>query len=184
MAHPGMAQEAAPVTTADRWNFFKEETLSPLFFVASGVTAGVAQATNSAPQYGVGTIALVKRLGASTADNLSQNFFCDFVMATAFHQNTRYYPRGPKHRFWFRVGYAVTRAFVTHTDSGANTFNWSNVVGTAMSAGLSNAYYPPSNRNTGAIVINWSTAVIGTGFGNLGPEFMPDVLRWLKRHHL
>jgi hypothetical protein len=53
-----------------------------------------------------------------------------------------------------------------------------------MSAGLSNAYYPPANRNTGAIVINWSTAVIGSGFGNLGPEFMPDVIRWLKRHHL
>jgi hypothetical protein len=45
-----MAQDAAPVTTAERWNFFKEETLSPLFFVSKGVTAGMAQATNSAPR--------------------------------------------------------------------------------------------------------------------------------------
>jgi hypothetical protein len=73
---------------------------------------------------------------------------------------------------------------VTRTDSGTATFNWSNVVGTAMSAGLSNAYYPPASRAAAATLGNWGTTVAGSGLANLMPEFLPDFKRWLKRHHL
>jgi hypothetical protein len=47
---------------------------------------------------------------------------------------------------WPRIGYSISRAMIARTDSGEVTFNWSNVVGCAMSAGLSNAYYPPLSR--------------------------------------
>src|SRR5260370_542290 len=80
------------------------------------------------------------------------------------------------------------KCLIGHTvnlrEVGEGTFNWSNVVGTAMSAGLSNAYYPPASRTAGAALSNWGTSVAGSGLANLLPEFLPDFKRWLKRHHL
>jgi hypothetical protein len=73
---------------------------------------------------------------------------------------------------------------VTQRDAGGPTFNWANVLGTAMSAGLSNAYYPPASRTPSAAVTNWGTSVAGSGLANLLPEFLPDFKRWMKRHRL
>lgn len=173
-----------PATVAEKWQFFKQETISPFIPLASAVTAGVSQATRSDPQYGVGGVALAQRFGAAAGDNISQNFFSDFVAASVFHEDTRYRRKGEGHGFWSRLGYAVSRAFVARTDSGAPTPNWANFVGCALQAGLSNAYYPPPSRSAAATAINWANSLGGSGFGNLFPEFLPDFQRWLKRHHL
>jgi hypothetical protein len=174
----------APPTVAEKWQFFEQETVSPFTLLASGVNAAVSEATRSDPQYGVGGVSLAKRFGAAIGDNVSQNFFSDFLMASAFHEDTRYLRKGEGHRFWSRFGYAISRAVVTRTDAGAGTVNWANLVGCGLQAGLSNAYYPPPSRNASATAINWANSLAGSGFGNLFPEFLPDFQRWLKRHHL
>src|SRR6202035_290674 len=146
----------------------------------------VSQVTRSAPLYGrhPWPSAYPERSGASVADIVSQNFWGDFVLASAFHEDTRYRRLGESRKRWPRIQYAISRSVITHADSGRSTFNWSNVLGTAISAGLSNAYYPPASRTTGATLANWGTSVAGSGLANLLPEFLPDFKRWLKRHHL
>jgi len=172
------------VTVEQKWKFFVEETFTPLTIVASAATGGESQATNTDPKYGVGHVALAKRFGAATMDNITQNFFSDFVMASALHEDTKYRRRGEQHGFWSRVGYAISRAVVTRTNTGASTVNWSNFTGTALSVGLSNAYYPLRSRNLNATLINWGSSSASAGFGNLFPEFVPDFKRLLKRLHL
>lgn len=181
---PDPAAESGAVTVEQKWRFFIQETFTPFTILASLPTAGASQATNTDPKYGVGSIALVKRFGAATADNVTQNFFTDFVMASALHEDTKYRRRGEQYGFWARVGYAISRAVVTRTDAGASTVNWANFSGAALSVGLSNAYYPKASRNLNATALNWGSSAAGTGFGNLFPEFFPDFKRWLKRHHL
>lgn len=146
----------------------------------------VSQLTRSAPLYGrhPWPVAYPKRFGASVGDIVSQNFWSDFVLASAFHEDTRYRRRGESHKLLPRIGYAVSRSVVARSDSGESTFAWANVLGTAMSAGLSNAYYPPKSRTPSATFTNWGTSLAGTGLVNLMPEFLPDFKRWLKRHHL
>jgi hypothetical protein len=175
---------SGPVTVEQKWQFFLEETFTPLTIVASAATAGESQLTNTDPKYGVDRIAMAKRFGAASVDNVTQNFFSDFVMASALHEDTKYRRRGEQHGFWSRVGYAVSRAVVTRTDAGASTVNWANLTGTALSVGLSNAYYPVRSRNLDATAINWGFSSAGVGFADLFPEFLPDFKRWLKRHHL
>jgi len=178
------AAEAGAVTVEQKWQFFVAETFTPLTAIASAATGGESQITNTDPKYGVGHVALEKRFGAATADNVTQNFFSDFVMASVLHEDTKYRRRGERYGFWSRVGYAVSRAVVTRTNSGGTTVNWSNFTGTALSVGLSNAYYPVRSRNLNATLINWGTSSASAGFGNLFPEFVPDFKRWLKRLHL
>jgi hypothetical protein len=63
----------------------------------------------------------------------------------------------------------------------AATFNWANVAGSAMSAAMSNAYYPPVSRTAAVSAVNWGTNVAGAGFSNPLPEFGPDIAHWWKK---
>jgi len=172
---------AAP-SVSEKWNLFATETFAPLTLGAGAFNAAFSQATRSAPLYGSGLGAYSQRFGAAVGDIVSQNFFGDFLLASAFHEDTRYVRRGPEYALRTRIAYAISRSLVTHTDAGRLTFNWSNVLGSGMSAGLSNAYYPPVSRTPRVTVVNWGGAVAGSGFANLFPEFGPDFRAWVRRH--
>jgi hypothetical protein len=140
--------------------------------------------TRSAPLYGRHPWAhgaFPKRAGASLGDIVSQNFFGDFLLASAFHEDTRYVRKGPARKTWARVGYAISRSLITRTDSGDPAFNFSNVLGSAMSAGLSNAYYPAVSRTMSVTLTNVGTSIAGSGLANLMPELGPDVGQWFKK---
>jgi hypothetical protein len=176
---------SAPPSVSEKWDFFVRETVNPLTLVAAGLDATASQLTRSAPLYGRHPWkngAFPKRLGATVGDDTSQNFFSDFLLASALHEDTRYVRKGPERKLWPRLGYAISRALVTRNDSGETTFNAANVLGCAMSAALSNAYYPPVSRTKSDSLTNWGTNVAGAGLTNIAPEFGPDVSRWFKRH--
>jgi hypothetical protein len=182
---PQIAVTLPPPSVAEKWDFFVSETLTPFTLVAAGLDATASQLTRSAPLYGKRFWvkgAFPKRFGATVGDDTSQNFFADFLLASVLHEDTRYVRKGPGAKTWKRIGYAISRAVVTRTDSGAATFNWANVVGCAMSAGLSNVYYPPVSRTAQDAAVNWGTNVAGAGLTNLMPEFGPDVGHWMRRH--
>lgn len=180
-----LSAPSGPPSVHEKWLHFLDETWNPFTPVAAAFDAGASQATRSTPLYGRSPWpAYPKRLGASAGDIVSQNFFSDFLLASAFKEDTRYRRRGDTHKFWPRIGYAISRAVVTRTDSGDPTFNFATVAGTAMSAALSNAYYPRGSQKAKAAASNWGTSIAGTGLVNLVPEFLPDLKqRWKNRRH-
>jgi hypothetical protein len=171
-----------PPSVAEKWDLFAAETAAPFTLGAGAFNAAVSQITHSTPLYGrhPWPAAYPERFGASVTDIVSQNFFGDFLLASAFHEDTRYRRLGSSHQLWTRVGYAISRSIVTRTDAGGAEFNWANVLGTGMSAALSNTYYPPESRTVHASTTNWGASVVGSGLVNLVPEFGPDVSRWMK----
>jgi len=179
----GASEPSPPSSAAEKWDFFNTETVAPFTLGAGAFNAAVSQVTRSTPLYGrhPWPAAYPERFGASVADIVSQNFFGDFVLASAFHEDTRYRRRGLSHGLWSRIGYAISRSVITRTDSDGTEFNSANVLGTGMSAALANAYYPPGSRNARAFATNWATSVAGSGLANLMPEFRPDFRRRVKR---
>src|SRR5579863_8881938 len=176
-----------PPSVSEKWNVFVGETLTPMTLVSAVPGATASQLMRWAPLYGRHfwrTDAFPKRVGANVGDQVSGNLFADFLLASALHEDTRYIRKGPSHKMWPRIGYAISRAVITRTDSGAATFNWARVAGSAMSAALSNAYYPAVSRTAGIAAVNWGTDLAGAGMSNLMPEFGPDVGNWIKRHLL
>jgi hypothetical protein len=171
-------------SVSEKWDLFVSETASPFTVAAAGFNAAISQMTRSAPLYGRHPWkdgAFPKRAGASLGDIVSQNFFSDFLLASAFHEDTRYVRMGPSRKKWSRIGYAISRSVIARTDSGNPTFNFANVLGSAMSAGLSNAYYPDVSRTTSVSLTNLGTSVAGSGLANLMPELGPDVANWIKK---
>ena len=59
----------------------------------------------------------------------------------------------------------------------AQPFNWSEVAGNGLEAGLSNAYYPPQERGLSQTALNWRKR----GLNHVFQEFSPDIRKKLLR---
>jgi hypothetical protein len=121
--------------------------------------AGVSQAENSEPGYGQGAVGYGKRFGASAADGTIENLLTGAILPSILHQDPRYFQSG-QGGFWRRAGYSVSRIFVTRTDSGGHQFNYSEIVGSGMSAGISTySYHPKGDRTLPNTASVWGTQV-------------------------
>ena len=78
-----------------------------------------------------------------------------------------------------RFGYAVSRVAVIRSDRGYNQFNYSEFLGNATAAGLSNFYSPREDRNLSNWVGTWAEQVSIDALGNELKEFWPDIHRKL-----
>jgi hypothetical protein len=114
------------------------------------------------------------------ADGVSGTFFTEAIIPALTHEDPRYYTLG-QGGFFRRTGYAISRAFVGKTDSGDTRFNTSEVVGNALEAGLSNAYYPPEERGFSQTTLNWGTQMESAVLNHIVQEFWPDIRKKVLR---
>ena len=146
-----------------------------------GFLAGISQLENSEPGYGQGAAGYGKRYGAYFADGTIENYFTGAILPVVLREDPRFYQLG-KGGFWHRTGYAISRIFVTRTDAGGERFNTSEIVGSAISAGISTySYHPKGDRtlpNTGSV---WGTQVGYDTLTIVVKEFWPDIRRKLRR---
>jgi hypothetical protein len=160
--------------------------------------SGISQAENSEPGYGQGWGAYGKRFATAAADGTIENFMTGAVLPSLLHQDPRFYQSsegGFKQRAW----YAVSRIFVTRADSGATQFNYSEIVGSAMSASISTfSYHPrstyistpsnprqfvPSDRTLANAANVWGSQVGYDTITIVVKEFWPDIHRKLSKKH-
>ena len=170
------AKKIPPLTTGQKFELVALGTFDPVEFPYVGVVAAIDQAENTDPSYRQGLVGYAKRYGAAYADTTVENFMVGAIFASLLHQDPRYYQLG-KGGFWHRAGYAALRVFVTRTDSGKTQFNYSEVAGSAVAAGLSNFYHTPANRTAASSANIWVTQLWGDAVGFEVKEFWPDIRR-------
>ncbi len=139
------------------------------------ISAGYSEVTNGQPNYGTGSTAFAKRLGAAAIRETSQTVFTEIVFAPLLHEDTRYYQEGPAVNPVHRTLYAITRPFITRSDSGAETVNGSLLLGYAAAAALTPAYYPSINRNFHDTAATFGGSIGGAAIGFFVSEFSTDV---------
>jgi hypothetical protein len=164
-----------PLTNREKWLLAWKETVDPFNIASAALSAGLSQAAQQTPKYGVGAVAYTERFGAAVADFGSQNFFSAGVLSVLFHQDPRYFRKGPGSRIPARVWYAVKANFVCHNDDGKSVFNSSGILGMLMGIGASNLYYPPASRRLDVMAGRTQTSLFGGVVGNLTSEFWPDL---------
>jgi len=149
----------------------------PAEFVWVGLLAGIDQANNGNPTYGQGAAGYGKRYAITFGDTLVENFMVGAVMPSLLRQDPRYFQKG-KGGFAHRTAYALSRIFVTRSDSGHAQFNFSEIFGSALAAGISTYSYHPSSdgklANVGGV---WGTQVASDSVALLLKEFWPDIRR-------
>ena len=171
-----------PLRKRDKWTLFLKETADPYTFASVAAGAAISQWHNDDPRYGNGFKPYMQRFSAAEADVASQNFFSDAVLASLFHEDPRYFRKGPASPVLIRIGYALSRAVITRRDSGKDGLSFSGILGTGLGIALSNAYYPPQSVSMGEVESRLVTSFASSALGNLLPEFWPDMRERLARY--
>jgi hypothetical protein len=171
-------QNAAPLTPGQKFHLFAKASFDPFQYAVAGLQAGLGQATNEFPGYGQGAAGYGKRYGASLADQVSSNFFANYAYPVLLKEDPRYFRLG-EGSIKRRIVYSLEQEFVTRTDSGKRRFNFSNALGAFTAGGLSNLYYPSTDRGLG---LTMSRSAISLAYGSAGgliDEFWADIDRKL-----
>jgi len=187
-----------PLTAKQKYAVVARGTFDPVQYPWWAFLSAISQADNSEPGYGQGWEAYGKRFGTAAADGIIENFMTAAVLPSLLHQDPRFF-QSSKGGFLRRSEYAVSRIFVTRTDSGGTQFNYSEIVGSALSASISTySYHPkstyistPTNPHkfvgSDRTLLNtanvWGSQVGYDTITIVVKEFWPDIHRKLSKKH-
>ena len=170
-----------PLTTGQKFKVVARGSFDYIQIPWYAFLAGISQAEDSESGYGQGAEGYAKRFGAYFADGTIENFMTGAVLPSLLRQDPRFYQSG-EGGFTHRTGYAISRIFVTRTDSGGTQFNYSEIVGSAISSAISTySYHPRGDRNLGNTASVWGSQVGYDTVTLVVKEFWPDIRRKLGR---
>ena len=153
-------------------------TLDPVNFGLTAAIAGIQQAANSFSGYGQGAQGYGKRFGAAYADSVTGTFIGGAILPSLLKQDPRYFYKGTgtRHRRFF---YALANSVICKGDNGHWQANYSAVLGSLAAGGISNLYYPESDRD---VTITFENTLIGIGASAANNVLQEFVIRKLTRN--
>ena len=163
-----------PLTVGGKFKLATQDSVDYSSFLWAGIIAGQSRALRADPELGHGMAGYGRYYWRAFADQASGSYFTEAIVPAITHEDPRYYTLGHG-GFFRRTGYAISRVVVTKTDSGGRSFNYSEVVGNALEAGLSTAYYPPEQRGWGNTGLNYISQIEAAVTNNIFREFWPDI---------
>jgi hypothetical protein len=170
------AGKLPPLRTGQKFRIATASVFDWAAYPFNGVLAAISQAKNDPQSWGQGWGAYGKRYGASFADNSIGTYNTVAIYPSLLHEDPRYYQmsKGPvMHRF----AYGFSRLFVTKTDSGETRFNYSETLGNATAAAISNIYHAPEDRTASRNASTLGFLILYDGLSNELKEFWPDIRR-------
>jgi hypothetical protein len=172
--------EAPPLTTGGKFWLATQDSVDYSSFIWTGIQAGQSMALRSYPELGHGAPGYSRYYWRAFVDQASGSYFTEAIVPALTHEDPRYYTLGYG-GFFRRAEYALSRVVLTRRDSGSTTFNYSEIVGNGMEAGLANLYYPAQERSLHNTAVNWASQLEGAALNNLFREFWPDIRRKVLR---
>jgi hypothetical protein len=170
-----------PISTKGKYMLSVKSTFDPYTFAFIGFASLIGQAENSEPSYGQGLKGYAKRYGTSYADALIGTFMTTSVAPSLLKQDPRYFQLGHG-SIWHRAVYSASRMIITRSDSGNRQFNYSEIGGNLVAAGISNLYHPQDERTFTNTMSVWGTDIMWDAVSDELKEFWPDIRRKLAKH--
>lgn len=166
-----------PMTVKEKFKLTSDAMIDPVTFPFIGLQALISQAQNSDPEYGQGLKGYGARYGTAYGDALIGTSMTTSVFPSLLHEDPRYFQMGHG-SIAHRTLYSISRIFVTRNDNGTHGFNYSEIAGNFVAAGISNAYHPAQERTITNTLSVWGTDTMWDAVSNVAKEFWPDI-----RHH-
>ncbi len=176
---PDIAATPAELSTGQKFKLFVDNSVSLHELFGASLGSGINQALDTPSGYGQGTAAYGKRFGSSMARLASSNFFGTFVLASALHQDPRFFPQKSV-RFPRAVKYSFERVVKTRSDDGRDVINWSGLLGPLLSEGLANSYFPDHDRTVHQTFQRYGTDLAVRVGTNILREYWPIIVRKVR----
>lgn len=174
--------DAVSLTAKQKFQLAFRGAIDPFQFASAAVDAGISQFDNDYAGYGQGTVGYLKRFGAAYTDNFDSAMLGNALFPALLHEDPRYFRKGTG-SFRSRILYAALSTVRCKSDKGNWVPNFGNVMGNLATGGISNLYYPSTDRGAELTIERALTVTAEGAFGALGFEFWPDVRRLMNRHH-
>ena len=171
-----------PQTAKEKFILAGKNSFDYSSFLIAGIQAGFAMNGKSYPEFHQGVAGYGRYYWHTLADTADENFWVSGLGPIVFHQDNRFYTLGHG-GFRKRAWYAATRVLVTRQDDGRANFNFSEVVGSGASAGVSTLYYPTKSRTWTKVGQKWLTSDIIDAANFTFKEFWPDINKKIFHTH-
>jgi hypothetical protein len=177
---PDIAVNDKTLSTGQKFKLFVDNSISVHTVTWAVLGSAVGQADDSPTGFGQGWDAYAKRFGSSMARQSSSEFFGTFILASALHQDPRFYSE-IRPSFFHAAKYSIQRVFIMRNDNGRDGIAWSRLIGPAMAEGLANVYWPEQNRTVGDTFFRYGLDLATRAGGNMLREYWP--VFYDKIHH-
>ena len=171
-----------PITAKRKMTIAYKDSFDWPVYPTAAAFALLYQLEDQNHSFGQGMVGYSKRLATAYGDQMIGNMMTEGILPSLLREDPRYFRLAEGTRKT-RLKYALTRIFVTRTDSGGKRFNFSEVLGNSADAAISNAYYPDT-RTVSDNFEKLGISLATDAFSNVLKEFWPDVKRyWHRKHH-
>jgi hypothetical protein len=152
-------------------------------FIFLGLTSVSAEGMDSHPALGKGIGGFYNYTWRGFLDKTDNTYLSAWLLASALHEDTRYYALGSPHHIITRALYVISRQAVARTYEGSDTPNIAGLTGKVLTQVISRGYYPSSATDFNALAIKFGYSVMrDVGFSAIR-EFYPDIAAHYIRKH-
>jgi len=176
---PDIATDTGRLDTWQKFELAANNSVALSTIAAALCAAGYGQAVNSPAGYGQGGEGYAKRFGALMGRAASYNIFGNFVIASAVHEDPRFYVKKDL-SFMQSVKYSAERVFVAQSDSGEKMVDFAGLLGPLAGEALANTYYPKGNRQIGDALVRYGTDHAWRFAANMLRQYWPKINRKLR----
>jgi len=167
-------EKLPPQTLKDKFMDATQDSFDYSSIFLPAAVAAYSMGTNATPEFHQGAAGYGRYFWHAAVDQTSENYWVEFIVPSLAHEDTRFYTMG-RGGFVKRTEYALSRVVITRSDSGARVFNAGEVLGSGISAGMSNLYYPSAERSFGNTGKQWGLDVGVDAASFMFKEFWPDI---------
>jgi len=172
--------KAPALSPRQKFGLFTKTATDPYTLIMPAINAVIYNAAGVSSGYGSGFSGWSKRYAASLADTTSGNFFRLYAYPALLHEDPRYFRTG-RGSIGKRTKHVFGAVIITRKDDLSFGFNWSKLLASASSSGLSNAYYPAENRGAGLTISHIGLSYLLEIGSNGLKEFWPDIAKWRQK---
>lgn len=165
-----------PLTSKQKFQLAWKTSVDPVTFGIVAGIAGIEQAENVYSGYGQGAQGYGYRFGAAYGDVVAGTFIGSAILPSLLKQDPRYIYKGTGSRH-SRLMYAIANSVICKGDNGHWQPNYSNILGSLAAGGISNLYYPSSDRN--GVALTFENALLGIGAASAANVLQEFVIRKL-----
>jgi len=177
---PDIAASTTALKPTEKFKLFVDNSISVHTVAWAVVGSGIGQAADAPTGFEQGAGGYGKRFATSLARQASGQFFGTFILASALHEDPRFFPEyNPA--FKQAIKYSFRCLFITRNDDGERVKNVSGLVGPLLGEALANAYWPDRNRTAGDTLFRYGLDLASHAAGNMFREYWP-VLFAKMRH--
>lgn len=163
---------APPLSSRQKYQLATRILIDPYTVLMDGASAGLQQADEEYQAYGNGAAGYMRRFGAAYGNDVIGTMLGVGVLPSMLHQDPRYFWKGTG-TARSRVFYAIAASVICKSDSGHWQPNYSSLLADFSAAGITNAYYPASDKHSGTMIVeNVGLSKVTDAVENIFQEFV------------